>query len=66
MQRRFEQPALHLHASIENVLLKSCKGVRCEDDSIEHIFNHFGDDFDQPASICQLSCLQDSRRGLAA
>ena len=46
MQRCFEQPALHLYASIENVLLKSFKGVRCEDDSIEQICNHFGDDID--------------------
>ena len=66
MQGRFEQPASHLYASIENVLLKSFKGVRCKDDSIEQICNHFGGDIDQPASIRQLSCLQDARRGLAA
>ena len=66
MQRRFEQLASHLYASIKNVLLKSCKGVSCEDDSIEQICNHFGDDIDQPTLIRQLSCLQDARKGLAA
>ena len=66
MQRRFEQPALHLYASIENVLLKSFKRAHCEDDSTEQICNHFGDVIDQPALIRQLSCLQNARKGLAA
>ena len=57
---------MHLYASIENFLLKSFKGVRCENDSIEQICNHFGDDIDHPALIRQLSCLQDARKGLAA
>lgn len=62
MERRFEQPAMHLYDSMEKVLLNSFKGIRCEDSVIERICGHFGDDIDKAALIRQLECLQDARR----
>jgi hypothetical protein len=67
MERRFEQPALHLYDSIQKVLLNSFQEIRSEDDSIEvieRICDHFGDDIDKPALIRQLGCLQDARKAL--
>ena len=62
MERRFEQSAMHLYDSMEEVLLNSFKGIRCEDSVVELICSHFGDDIDKPALIRQLECLQDARR----
>ena len=47
---------------MEEVLLNSFKGIRCEDSVVERICSHFGDDIDKPALIRQLERLQDARR----
>jgi hypothetical protein len=62
MERRFEQPALHLYDSMAKVLLNSFKGIPYEDGVVERICGHFGDDIDQSALNRQLQCLQDARR----
>ena len=53
---------MHLYDSMEEVLLNSFKVIRCEDNVVERICSHFGDDIDKPVLIRQMECLQDARR----